>query len=104
MFKVLIAKKTRIEHDIKTVVKRAREYDDREESDTLAIPSSGFVFQESRCGSTLVANSLAAVDPQKHRVYGRLHTRRTGRSVIDLQMPRAFGKAVWEGLSVQPHV
>jgi hypothetical protein len=30
---------------------------------------TGFVFHESRCGSTLAANSLAAMDPAKHRVY-----------------------------------
>lgn len=30
---------------------------------------TGFVFHESRCGSTLVANSLAAMNPTSHRVY-----------------------------------
>ena len=30
---------------------------------------TGFVFHESRCGSTLVANSLAAFDPPSNRVY-----------------------------------
>eukprot|EP00555_Chaetoceros_dichaeta_P014549 CAMPEP_0198271418 /NCGR_PEP_ID=MMETSP1447-20131203/49118_1 /TAXON_ID=420782 /ORGANISM="Chaetoceros dichaeta, Strain CCMP1751" /LENGTH=272 /DNA_ID=CAMNT_0043963997 /DNA_START=534 /DNA_END=1352 /DNA_ORIENTATION=- len=30
---------------------------------------SGFVFHESRCGSTLVANALTAMDPIEHRVY-----------------------------------
>jgi hypothetical protein len=30
---------------------------------------TGFVFHESRCGSTLVANSLAAMNPTQHRVY-----------------------------------
>lgn len=29
----------------------------------------GFVFHESRCGSTLAANALAAFDPEKNRVY-----------------------------------
>jgi len=30
---------------------------------------SGIAFHESRCGSTLVANSLIAMNPTKHRVY-----------------------------------
>jgi hypothetical protein len=30
---------------------------------------SGVAFHESRCGSTLVANSLIAMNPAKHRVY-----------------------------------
>lgn len=34
-----------------------------------SIPPAGFVFHESRCGSTLVANSLAAVNPSNNRVY-----------------------------------
>jgi hypothetical protein len=29
----------------------------------------GFVFHESRCGSTLVANVLQAMEPDRHRVY-----------------------------------
>jgi len=29
----------------------------------------GFVFHESRCGSTLAANALAAMEPSHHRVY-----------------------------------
>lgn len=32
------------------------------------MPPAGFVFHESRVGSTLVANSLAAMDPEAHRV------------------------------------
>jgi len=30
---------------------------------------TGFVFHESRCGSTLVANILAAFNPKESRVY-----------------------------------
>jgi hypothetical protein len=33
------------------------------------MPPAGFVFHESRVGSTLVANALAAMDPDGHRVY-----------------------------------
>lgn len=38
-------------------------------SKSQTIPPSGFVFHESRCGSTLVANNLAGVNPDQHRVY-----------------------------------
>lgn len=34
-----------------------------------AMQPSGFIFHESRCGSTLVANALTAMDPQQNRVY-----------------------------------
>eukprot|EP00978_Attheya_sp_CCMP212_P006503 scaffold14942_cov47-Attheya_sp.AAC.6 len=34
-----------------------------------AMEPTGFVFHESRCGSTLVANSLIGMDPKHHRVY-----------------------------------
>lgn len=33
------------------------------------MPPAGFVFHESRVGSTLVANALTAMDPDGHRVY-----------------------------------
>jgi len=56
-----------------STVKAARKYDTQIEKDRDAvpysIPPSGFVFHESRCGSTLVANALAAVNPEKNRVY-----------------------------------
>ena len=76
MFKVLIAKKTRIEHDIKTVVKRAREYDDREESDTLAIPSSGEAFSysgadEDSCGGRTFDIIGFEIGPFKIHVSGK---------------------------------
>ena len=33
------------------------------------MPPAGFIFHESRVGSTLVSNSLTAMDPAAHRVY-----------------------------------
>jgi hypothetical protein len=33
------------------------------------MPPAGFIFHESRVGSTLVANALTAMDPDGHRVY-----------------------------------
>lgn len=50
------------------VLKKARQLDALDNT-VKSIPPKGFVFHESRCGSTLVANSLATVDPEKNRVY-----------------------------------
>lgn len=59
--------------DIKTISDVVRNYDDEHEGSKHLIAHSmeptGFVFHESRCGSTLVANSLIAMDPESHRVY-----------------------------------
>ncbi|KAL9190147.1 hypothetical protein ACHAXT_007358 [Thalassiosira profunda] len=53
--------------DLATAVQKSREYDNTREGHV--IPPTGFVFHESRVGSTLVANSLTAMDPEGHRVY-----------------------------------
>mmetsp|Transcript_51324 Transcript_51324/g.59976 ORF Transcript_51324/g.59976 Transcript_51324/m.59976 type:complete len:457 (-) Transcript_51324:954-2324(-) len=56
--------------DLKFVVQEARKRDlDTTQPFVKAIPPRGFVFHESRCGSTLVANSLIAANPTAHRVY-----------------------------------
>ncbi len=63
-----------------TIVKKARKYDEMYPEHKNEHPygpdvyvhslrTSGFVFHESRVGSTLAANSLVAMDPVKHRVY-----------------------------------
>lgn len=59
-----------------SVIQKAREYDRSIENrqthntnDVHVMPPSGFIFHESRVGSTLVANSLTAMDPEGHRVY-----------------------------------
>lgn len=53
------------------VMEQVREYDSNVSNNKAVktIAPSGFVFHESRCGSTLVANSLAVVDPEMTRVY-----------------------------------
>jgi len=53
-------------YDLKTIVNLATAM---ENPDIHAMKPSGFVFHESRCGSTLVANALQAMDPEQHRVY-----------------------------------
>ena len=51
----------------------ARKLDEREtEEESMGVnvlPPAGFIFHESRVGSTLVANALTAMDPEGHRVY-----------------------------------
>ncbi|KAL7429434.1 hypothetical protein ACHAXH_002757 [Discostella pseudostelligera] len=54
--------------DLAKVVRKIRQYD-KNNNDVHAMPPTGFVFHESRVGSTLVANALTAMDPESHRVY-----------------------------------
>lgn len=70
-----------IKVDIGSLMDKVREYDEMMEAEaqtkhvddiegyTHVMPPSGFVFHESRVGSTLVANSLAAMNPEGHRVF-----------------------------------
>jgi len=66
--------------DLYEAVQMARDYDLKQQPERTgddddkvpyvhAMEPKGFVFHESRCGSTLVANSLAAFDPDLTRVY-----------------------------------
>mmetsp|Transcript_5689 Transcript_5689/g.10042 ORF Transcript_5689/g.10042 Transcript_5689/m.10042 type:complete len:457 (-) Transcript_5689:43-1413(-) len=66
--------------DLKEAVQLARDFDeyiakngDRISSNVGNLPTvldlKGVVFHESRCGSTLAANSMMALNPEKHRVY-----------------------------------
>lgn len=47
----------------------AAEADEKKEGLAKNLQLTGVVFHESRCGSTLVANSLIGMNPSKHRVY-----------------------------------
>eukprot|EP00979_Chaetoceros_neogracilis_P012724 scaffold3453_cov256-Chaetoceros_neogracile.AAC.20 len=61
---------TRVHIDLSAAVSAARNYDEENRGVSVkAMDPRGFVFHESRCGSTLVANSLAFVDAEKNRVY-----------------------------------
>uniref|UniRef100_A0A7S2S3F9 Sulfotransferase domain-containing protein n=1 Tax=Eucampia antarctica TaxID=49252 RepID=A0A7S2S3F9_9STRA len=56
--------------NFKEIVDKVKEFDKTNNgNDVHVMAPKGFVFHESRCGSTLVANSLAAMDPSKNRVY-----------------------------------
>eukprot|EP00571_Detonula_confervacea_P010263 CAMPEP_0172298702 /NCGR_PEP_ID=MMETSP1058-20130122/1234_1 /TAXON_ID=83371 /ORGANISM="Detonula confervacea, Strain CCMP 353" /LENGTH=461 /DNA_ID=CAMNT_0013007989 /DNA_START=73 /DNA_END=1455 /DNA_ORIENTATION=- len=82
MFRMLVSAsgcdktKNLITMDLVTVVQKTRGYDKiREMRQTQNVdgvhvmPPAGFVFHESRVGSTLVANALTAMNPEGHRVY-----------------------------------
>ena len=56
--------------DLADVARKLDESENEEESMGISVmPPAGFVFHESRVGSTLVANALTAMDPDGHRVY-----------------------------------
>jgi hypothetical protein len=54
--------------DLAAVVEKTRLYD-KSSHDVHSMSPTGFIFHESRVGSTLVANALMAMDPASHRVY-----------------------------------
>jgi hypothetical protein len=54
--------------DLREFVALARRHDSAT-LDVKALPLGGVVFHESRCGSTLVANALSAMNPTTTRVY-----------------------------------
>ena len=58
--------------DLAAVARQARDADAAADA-VRALPPAGFVFHESRVGSTLAANALAAMDPAGHRVYSEAH-------------------------------
>ena len=62
--------KERYQVSLKDLATKARAHDAEHMGGVpKALKISGVVFHESRCGSTLVANSLIAMNPEKHRVY-----------------------------------
>jgi hypothetical protein len=58
-----------ISFDFADIVRQARRYDQTKNTKVHSLTQSGFIYHESRCGSTLVANMLTAADPSAHRVY-----------------------------------
>jgi hypothetical protein len=59
--------------DIRKVAELARHRDIAVQEEHKSVPKAlnltAVVFHESRCGSTLVANTLIAMDPVRHRTY-----------------------------------
>jgi hypothetical protein len=63
---------TMVTVDLQDMVTRAKEYDAKFANVTthiIAVPPTGVVFHETRCGSTLTANLLAGFAPKNSRVY-----------------------------------
>ena len=76
MFRDLMEKSPHCQHsefeyNLKRAVEISKQYEIENEGKTKihTLSPNGFVFHESRCGSTLVANSLAAMNPPQTRVY-----------------------------------
>lgn len=55
--------------DLPAAIAAMKAYDSAHPDTVQVLALAGVVFQESRCGSTLVANLLQAADPVAHRVY-----------------------------------
>jgi|AntRauTorckE5430_2_1112549.scaffolds.fasta_scaffold07902_1 hypothetical protein len=63
-------KNARIVLNLKDLIEEVRRYDQRSSSkSTIKSLDPNFIFHESHCGSTLLANALAYSKPQEHRVY-----------------------------------
>lgn len=80
----------RVSMDLQEVMEAVSQFDQGEGVDNPngqihLLDLGGFVFHESRCGSTLVANVLQAMYPEKHRVYSE--------SAPPLGLVRAFERA-----------
>lgn len=58
-----------ITFDLKDLVKMARRYDALPSTKVNNMRQAGFIFHESRSGSTLAANMLTVAYPSMHRVY-----------------------------------
>ena len=64
----------RVKVDLSEAVELVREFDtdvanQRYSNGPTVLELKGAVFHESRCGSTLAANSMVALNPEKNRVY-----------------------------------
>ena len=59
----------KVSFDFADIVRLARTYDQTKHSNVHRLTQSGFIYHESRCGSTLVANMLTAANASAHRVY-----------------------------------
>mmetsp|Transcript_6077 Transcript_6077/g.6608 ORF Transcript_6077/g.6608 Transcript_6077/m.6608 type:complete len:442 (-) Transcript_6077:360-1685(-) len=58
------------EYDLLEAVNQVKRYENSDEyPSSHSLQPNGFVFHESRCGSTLAANALAAMEPSMSRVY-----------------------------------
>ena len=69
IIKQKLCSKNKVSFDFADIVRQARTYDQTKTSKVHSLTQSGFIYHESCCGSTLVANMLTAADSSAHRVY-----------------------------------
>ena len=84
MFRFLVSqsgcdgRKNQVVVDLAYIIEKTKAYDKslklQNNSDVRSMDPTGFVFHESRVGSTLVANSLTAMNPSANRVYSEANT------------------------------
>lgn len=58
-----------VKFDLADIVRVVRQYDQLPNAKSKRLEHAGFIFHESRCGSTLVANMLTVSHPDTTRVY-----------------------------------
>ena len=99
MFRDLIEKSsmcssTSVSVDFYDMVRAAKEYDaafvagtktNKIDTAVQAVPPTGVIFHETRCGSTLVANMLASFAPENSRVYSESPPPVTAIRACDMQ-------------------
>lgn len=89
MFKDLIhhsrsCSKNTIQYDLYKAVQAAKKYDAQQKNMIQVMyPPRGIVFHESRVGSTLAANTLAAFQPERNRVYSESPPPITAAKIYD---------------------
>eukprot|EP00542_Grammatophora_oceanica_P006172 CAMPEP_0194065416 /NCGR_PEP_ID=MMETSP0009_2-20130614/85457_1 /TAXON_ID=210454 /ORGANISM="Grammatophora oceanica, Strain CCMP 410" /LENGTH=339 /DNA_ID=CAMNT_0038718257 /DNA_START=74 /DNA_END=1090 /DNA_ORIENTATION=+ len=54
---------------LRTIVRKARRYDEANPTKVHSLKEAGFIYHESRSGSTLAANMITVADPEANRVY-----------------------------------
>jgi hypothetical protein len=60
---------TMVTVDLWDLARHAQAYDTQLSKHVLALPPTGVIFHESRCGSTLMANMLGGFSPKHTRMY-----------------------------------
>ena len=85
----------KISFDLQKVAYLARRRDqDNSKEGPKVLNITAVAFHESRCGSTLVANSMIAMDPRKHRAYSESTPPVKAFSICDDNFERCSQKQV----------
>eukprot|EP00542_Grammatophora_oceanica_P017665 CAMPEP_0194034170 /NCGR_PEP_ID=MMETSP0009_2-20130614/6574_1 /TAXON_ID=210454 /ORGANISM="Grammatophora oceanica, Strain CCMP 410" /LENGTH=412 /DNA_ID=CAMNT_0038674965 /DNA_START=64 /DNA_END=1302 /DNA_ORIENTATION=+ len=62
-------RKTEIDVPFAKLVEAVRQYDEKHPKKVHSLEVGGFIYHESRCGSTLTANMLTVAHPEAYRIY-----------------------------------